>query len=89
MMERLLRVATWAAAGLLLAGLIAWVAGAAAATPIMHAGIMLLMATPVVRVVMALVEYLRERDWLFAALTAIVLACLALPAARYFVSSLR
>ena len=89
MMESALRVATWTAAVLLAAGLAVWLAGAPAAGFILHAGIILLMATPVVRVVMALVEYLRERDWLFAALTAVVLACVALPAARYVLSSLR
>lgn len=88
-MERLLRLATWAAAALLFAGLIAWLAGASPAPVMLHAGLLLLMATPVVRVVMALVEYVKAGDWLFAGLTAVVLACLAVPAARYFLSSLR
>lgn len=88
-MERLLRLATWVSAGLLFTGLMAWLAGAAAAPVVLHLGLLLLMATPVVRVVMALAEYVKAGDWVFAALTAIVLACLALPAARYFLASLR
>jgi uncharacterized membrane protein len=35
------------------------------------------MATPVARVVVSLGEYIRERDWLFVALTTIVLLTLA------------
>ena len=37
----------------------------------------ILLATPVARVVISVVEYVRERDWLFVALTAIVLLTLA------------
>jgi len=41
---------------------------------LLNAGIVMLLATPVARVVVSIVEYIRERDWTFATLTAIVLA---------------
>jgi len=47
--------------------------GGAAAGLLLNAGIVVLLATPVARVVVSTVEYLNERDWRFAALTGIVL----------------
>jgi uncharacterized membrane protein len=41
-----------------------------------HAGLVILMATPVARVFVSVAGYLRERDWLFVALTSIVLTLL-------------
>jgi uncharacterized membrane protein len=46
------------------------------ATPTLNAGLVILMATPVARVVASVVLFVQERDWLFAGLTAIVLAVL-------------
>jgi Protein of unknown function (DUF1634) len=40
-------------------------------------GLMLLLATPVARVVVSVVDYARERNWVFFGLTVIVLAELA------------
>ena len=40
---------------------------------LLHIGIIVLLATPVARVMVSIVEYVNERDWLFATLTAIVL----------------
>jgi uncharacterized membrane protein len=40
-------------------------------------GLMLLLATPVARVVVSVVDYARERNWVFVGLTVIVLAELA------------
>ena len=40
-------------------------------------GLMLLLATPVARVVVSVVDFARERNWIFFALTVIVLAELA------------
>lgn len=40
---------------------------------LMNAGLIVLMATPVGRVVISVVEYAIERDWLFAGLTIVVL----------------
>lgn len=86
MMERALRVATWIAAGLLLAGLLLWMAGVAAGDPVMHAGLLLLIATPIARVVIALIDFLVLRDWRFAMLTGVVLLSLAYPIVRFFLS---
>jgi len=56
--------------GLLLT--LAGLAGSAAAA-LLKIGLMLLLATPAARVVVSVVDYARERDWLFVALTVIVL----------------
>lgn len=40
----------------------------------LSAGLIVLMATPLLRVVVSIAEYLRRRDWMFAALTIAVLA---------------
>lgn len=85
-MERLLRIATWAAAALLLTGLLLWLAGWPVSEVMMHAGLWLLISTPIARVLMALAEYWRERDWRFAGITLIVLACLIFPIAKYVLS---
>jgi uncharacterized membrane protein len=87
-MEQLLRIATWTAAALLAAGLALTLAGRPA-DAVLHAGLWLLISTPIVRVVMAIAGYARERDWTFVAITLIVFSCLAIPLARYFLSSLR
>lgn len=47
--------------------------GGPAAALLLNAGIIVLLATPVARVVVSTVEYVKERDWRFAALTCIVL----------------
>ena len=88
-MEQVLRTATWIAAALLLAGLGLWLADVAMADAVLHAGLWLLISTPVARVLMALAEYLKTRDWTFVALTLVVLASLVLPLATYFLSSPR
>jgi uncharacterized membrane protein len=40
-------------------------------------GVLILIVTPVVRVIISFVEYLRDRDWVFVTMTAIVLLSLA------------
>ena len=50
--------------------------GSAAAT-LLAAGLMVLMATPMLRVLVSLVEYARMREWVFVATTLVVLAELA------------
>lgn len=87
-MERAVRMASWLAAGMLGVGLVLWLAGAVQAVALMHAGLWLLIATPVARAGMALAGYVVERDWRFVLLTAVVLACLIFPVLR-FLSSLR
>jgi uncharacterized membrane protein len=66
-----------------------WLGGGAYAAPVLHAGLWLLISTPIVRVMMALGEYARARDWTFVALTIIVLGCLVIPVAMYFLSQPR
>jgi uncharacterized membrane protein len=47
--------------------------GGPVAAWLLNAGIVILLATPVARVVVSTVEYLTEGDWRFAVLTGIVL----------------
>ena len=47
--------------------------GGAVAAFLLNAGIVVLLATPVARVIVSTVQYVGERDWRFAALTCIVL----------------
>jgi uncharacterized membrane protein len=56
-------------------GLALSLAGAApaAAPPLLQVGIIVLLCTPVARVVVSTVEYISDRDWPFASLTTIVL----------------
>ena len=51
--------------------------GGALARVLLPAGLIILLATPAARVVVSVVEYVRERDWLFVALTLTVLLALA------------
>jgi uncharacterized membrane protein len=44
-----------------------------AASILLNAGIIILLATPVSRVIVSTVEYVAERDWTFATLTFVVL----------------
>ena len=46
------------------------------ADALMHAGLIVLMATPVARVAVSVADYAAERDWLFLGLTASVLVIL-------------
>ncbi len=61
---------TCLSAGLVLAVLYGhgWVAGL-----LLNTGIVVLLLTPVARVVVSIVQYASDRDWLFTLLTAIVL----------------
>jgi uncharacterized membrane protein len=55
-------------------GLMLEVFGAALPSRVMlNAGLIVLLATPVGRVLASVVEYSRERDWLFVVLTIVVL----------------
>ena len=40
---------------------------------LLQTGVVVLLATPVARVIASIVEYINERDWAFVTLTAIVL----------------
>lgn len=45
-------------------------------TPIgwIQTGVLILILTPVMRVALSLLDFMKERDWLYAAITAVVLA---------------
>jgi uncharacterized membrane protein len=50
-----------------------FLSGSPIASILLQAGIVILFATPVARVVVSIVQYAGERDWTFTTLTAIVL----------------
>lgn len=78
LLGRVLLAGVLLSAACLAVGLTMWLAGGypIAANRVLAAGLIILMATPILRVVVSLVEYLRMRDWLFAATTIVVLAVL-------------
>jgi uncharacterized membrane protein len=53
--------------------LLALMGNAGSADMLLRAGVIILLATPVARVIISIVEYVREHDWTFVVLTAIVL----------------
>jgi hypothetical protein len=61
----------------------------AVARLLLGAGLFLLMATPIARVVVSIVTYARRRDWLFAVLTLIVLLELGASVVAAFASRVR
>ncbi len=76
---RVLRLGVRASSVLLAAGLLMTLLdkGNRIAPVLLTAATVILLATPVARVVISVVEYVRERDWLFVTLTVIVLLTLA------------
>jgi uncharacterized membrane protein len=76
---RVLRLGVGASSVLLAAGLLlALIHETDGVAPIvLTTAIVVLLATPAARVAISVVEYVRERDWLFVALTLIVLLTLA------------
>lgn len=76
---RLLGAGVAVSAACLGTGLALWLAGTAAgaADALLLGGLVLLMATPTLRVVVAVVEALRARDWPLAAAAGAVLLVLA------------
>jgi uncharacterized membrane protein len=72
---RLLVTGVIASAVLLIAGLALWLASPE--TPLsrwlLNGGLVVLMATPILRVFVSVVEYVQMRDWLFVAITVVVL----------------
>jgi uncharacterized membrane protein len=61
-------------------GLTLWLAGAAVPTAnlLLTIGLFILMGTPILRVIVSLIEYVRMRDWFFVLTTAAVLCVLML-----------
>jgi len=72
---RVLRIGVTASAVALLTGFaIAGISGTGdVSMRLLTLGVLVLIATPVARVVLSAVSYLRSRDWTFAVLTLIVL----------------
>ena len=75
---RLLLGGVLSAATLLAVGLALWMAGVwpGPANWILNGGLFVLMATPILRVIVSLVEYARMRDWFFVGTTLTVLLVL-------------
>lgn len=76
----LVRAMVIVAAAALAAGLFLQIAtsSAAVALTLLHAGLIVLMATPVLRILIALAERLRRQDLQFIAITVVVLLELSL-----------
>ena len=75
---RLLLGGVLTAAAFLLVGLVMWMLSLApsVANGLLTTGLFILMATPILRVIVSVVEYVRRRDWFFVATTLIVLGVL-------------
>jgi len=73
-----LRFGTIASTLLFAIGLLMALAGyqAGLGEVLLQAALIILLATPAARVVVSIIEYVRERDWLFVVLTLVVLAAL-------------
>jgi uncharacterized membrane protein len=74
-----LRAGTLLSSLLFAAGLVLTLAGYRTdlAEVLLKTALVALMATPAARVVVSIVEYVQERDWLFVLLTVVVLLALA------------
>lgn len=70
-----LRAGVLASSGCLAFGLVLWLVGGneVASSLLLQIGILILLCTPVARVVISTVEYATAGEWTFATLTAIVL----------------
>ena len=78
MIGGVLQFGTVASSALFAVGLVMTLAGyrSELARLLLEAGLMILIATPAARVVVSVIEYVREQDWLFVALTLVVLLAL-------------
>jgi uncharacterized membrane protein len=74
----LLRRGVALSASVLGLGLVLWFVGLGGATPVLDAGIVLLMIIPVARIVISFVDSLRRRDMLLGWSTGIVLSIMVL-----------
>lgn len=73
---RLLWLCVLTAFACLAGGTALWLAGAGPASWLLNAGILVLMATPFLRVLLSALEFAWVRDWLFAAAATAVLMIL-------------
>jgi uncharacterized membrane protein len=75
--SRLMLAGVWTASACLAAGLVLWLRTAGlSGEGALHAGLLVLMATPALRVVLSVAESIRQRDWFAFASTLAVLAIL-------------
>ena len=74
-----LRAGTIASTALFAIGIVMALAGSRPelAGVLLNAALIILLATPAARVIVSVIEYIRERDWVFVVLTLVVLAALA------------
>ena len=79
MIGEVLRFGTIGSSTLFAIGLVMTLAGyrSGVARPLLEAALVILLATPAARVVISVIEYIRERDWVFVVLTLVVLLALA------------
>jgi uncharacterized membrane protein len=82
LLGRLMFAGVIGSSGLLLAGVAMFLVGARATSTVLAAGLFVLMATPVLRVAVSVVESLRTRDWFFVLTTLAVLVLLGLTLAH-------
>ena len=77
---RLLQAGVTQAAVFLAGGLIVWMVRGPSgfADAVLALGLIILMATPILRVAVSLVAYIRMRDWFFVATTMMVFVLLAI-----------
>lgn len=80
LLARLMLAGVQLSAAALIAGLALWMSGAAGfhAAWLLTGGLITLMATPMLRVAVSVVEAVRLRDWFFVATTGAVAALLAI-----------
>ncbi|HZR29729.1 MAG TPA: DUF1634 domain-containing protein [Terriglobales bacterium] len=70
----ILRIGAYGSVALLLLGLLLWAAfPGPIGLQVMRVGVLVLMATPVVRIVTLLVVYLHARDWKYVLISFVVL----------------
>jgi uncharacterized membrane protein len=75
---KLLTVGTAVSSGLLALGLVLWIASGAQglAVTLLNAGLLVLIATPIGRVVASAIGFTLQRDWRMVMMTGLVLASL-------------
>lgn len=73
-----LKAGAYTAFALIVTGLVLQVLGAAAGRAITAAGVLVLLATPALRIVVAGIQFLRERDYKFALVSLGVLSIVVL-----------
>jgi uncharacterized membrane protein len=76
--SRILRAGILASTVCFAAGLALWIAGRPVAVQVLNAGLIVLMAVPIARILMSFVDAVRRRDRLLGSATALVLVILAL-----------